>query len=74
MSDVMLHGVLKMPIDCWINEDFDKLQRRARYVEASELIIDQQTKIAELENQLAEGEALIIELVEALKGQHKPIN
>jgi len=31
-------------------------------------------KIAELEKQLAEGEALIIELVAALKNQHKPTN
>ena len=33
-----------------------------------------EAKITELESQLAEGEALIIELVTALKDQHKPTN
>ena len=40
----------------------------------AQVTTEMQGQIAELENQLAEGEALIIELVEALKGQHKPIN
>ena len=45
MSDVMLHGVLNMPIDCWSDNALDKLQRHSRYVQASE-------RILELEKQL----------------------
>jgi len=46
MSDVMLHAVLNMPPNMWGDDTIDQLQRHARYVEASERII-------ELEKQLA---------------------
>jgi len=38
MSDVMLHGVLNMPINMWKDSEIDKVQRHARYVEASNRI------------------------------------
>lgn len=38
MSEVMLHGVLNMPIEIWGDGHLDKIQRHSRYVEASELI------------------------------------
>ncbi len=38
MSDTMLHGVLNMPPDIWDNSELCKMQRHARYVEASERI------------------------------------
>ncbi len=38
MSDIMLHGVLNMPVDLWCNDDLDKQQRHGRYTEASERI------------------------------------
>jgi len=34
----MLHGVLNMPIDVWVDSQLDKQQRRSRYVEASQKI------------------------------------
>ncbi len=54
MSDVTLHGVLNMPPELWQEDwELDKLQRHARYVEAS-------NKILELQ---AENERIIEELV-----------
>jgi hypothetical protein len=51
MSDVMLHAVLNMPPDMWDEDDIiGQVQRHARYVEASERII-------ELEQQLVEAKA-----------------
>jgi hypothetical protein len=38
MSDLMLHGVLNMPPEIWGDSELDKIQRHARYVEASERI------------------------------------
>lgn len=40
MSDVMLHGVLRMPPDLWTDEAIDKAQRHGRYLEASDRIIE----------------------------------
>ena len=51
MSDVMLHGVLNMPIDCWDETELDKQQRHARYVEASKRIIELEQQVNELEDQ-----------------------
>jgi len=47
MSDLMLHGVLNMPVELWGEDKLDKIQRHSLYVEASdriknlELIIDE---------------------------------
>lgn len=38
MSDVMLHGVLKMPPNLWSDSPIDIAQRHGRYVEASKRI------------------------------------
>ena len=52
MSEVMLHGVLKMPSTMWHEDSpIDNMQRQARYFEASELIYKQADKIAELEKE-----------------------
>ena len=40
MSDVMLHGVLNIPPELWIDSDIDKMQRYYRYMEASRRIED----------------------------------
>lgn len=50
MSDVMLLGVLKMPIDCWVNGKLDKQQRYSRYLEAAQRIESDQEYIKELED------------------------
>ncbi len=39
MSEVMLHGVLNMPIEIWGDDHLDKIQRHSRYVEASKTIL-----------------------------------
>jgi hypothetical protein len=46
MSDIMLHSVLQMPIDCWNDTELDKQQRRDRYVEASKRIIELEQQVA----------------------------
>lgn len=38
MSDVMLHGVLNMPVELWSDCELDKAQRHSRYVQASKEI------------------------------------
>lgn len=52
MSDVMLHGVLNMPPECWSNSPLDVAQRHSRYVEAS-------YRIQDLERELAEAKELL---------------
>lgn len=44
MSELMLHGVLNMPIDLWGDDLIDKIQRHSRYVEASKIIKDAENK------------------------------
>ncbi len=61
MSNIMLHGVLNMPIDVWSNDALDMMQRQSRYVEASKLILDQEAEIEKLK--------MIIERVEANNGK-----
>ncbi|EHD1698081.1 hypothetical protein JR728_003710 [Vibrio vulnificus] len=51
MSRKMLHGVLRMPVDCWSDCPLDKRQRHARYYQASEVIEGQDAAIKELEEQ-----------------------
>lgn len=39
MSDVMLLGVLRMPVDCWIDQSpLDVMQRHSYYVSAADRI------------------------------------
>jgi len=38
MSDIMLLGVLRMPVDLWNNTPFDSIQRHGRYREAADRI------------------------------------
>lgn len=35
MGDAILFGVLRMPPELWRDDDFDKRQRHARYVQAA---------------------------------------
>ncbi len=48
MSDLMLHGVLNMPPEIWGDDELDKIQRHARYVEASDRIIRLEEIIGEM--------------------------
>ena len=53
MSDVMLHGVLNMPIELWKDDcELDKLQRHSRYVEASNKILELQAERDALKDKL----------------------
>jgi len=65
MSEVMLHGVLNMPIDIWSDDHLSKIQRHSRYVEASELIRNQDAEIDQLRQQLEAAEAEVKRLKSA---------
>lgn len=52
MGDTILHGVLNMPIEIWSDDYFDKVQRRSRYIEASERIIKLEGQIKALQDEL----------------------
>jgi hypothetical protein len=54
MSDLMTHGVLRMPFDMWGDDPLDIAQRHSRYVAASD-------RIYELERELAEKTRLLVE-------------
>jgi Mg2+ and Co2+ transporter CorA len=54
MSDLMTHGVLRMPPDMWRDDPLDIAQRHSRYVAASD-------RIYELERELAETKRLLVE-------------
>lgn len=49
MSDTMLLGVLRMPIECWMPTKIDDLQRYKRYLEAANRIEEDQKYIEKLE-------------------------
>ena len=65
MSEVMLHAVLNMPIDIWSDDHLSKIQRHSRYVEASELIRNQDAEIDQLRQQLEAADAEIKRLESA---------
>lgn len=48
MSDTMLHGVLNMPPDLWNDSELDKMQRHARYKQASERIALLESALSDL--------------------------
>ena len=73
MSDLMLHGVLNMPPDLWVDDAMDKMQRHSRYVEASKVIeelknIAQETVsyISKRSYQSQFGDGLVVEINENL--------
>ena len=50
MSEI-LHGVLNMPVNVWDSfSEIDKMQRHARYVEASEKIYELEDKLQKIKN------------------------
>lgn len=49
MSDLMLHAVLKMPPDCWTNEDIDIAQRYSFYLRASNELNEKDAQIEKLQ-------------------------
>jgi len=53
MSDLMLHGVLRMPLDLWSDEYLFKSQMHSRCLQASDRILEQESEIAALKAQLA---------------------
>jgi wobble nucleotide-excising tRNase len=48
----MLHAVLCLPPELWLDSELDKIQRYARYLEASRRIEDCEREIARLRNLL----------------------
>jgi len=64
MSDIMLHGVLNMPIDVWGDTTIDKTQRHAVYRRAS----------ARIKNSIsnAELEKLIVKYEKREKDPQRP--
>lgn len=48
MSDVMLHGVLRMPPELWRDEPMHVSQRHSRYIQASDRIDADAREIARL--------------------------
>lgn len=54
MSDVMLLGVLEMPIELWRDDPMDQYQRHSRYIEAATRIRDDEAEIIGLRAELAE--------------------
>jgi len=55
MSDTMILGVLRMPPEIWSDEELDKRQRHARYLEAARLIVRMQDALEEIRALAAEN-------------------
>lgn len=50
MSDeIMLQGVLRMPIDCWSNDIISVTQRHGRYIQAADKIESLEKRLKELD-------------------------
>jgi hypothetical protein len=64
--DIMLHGVLRMPTDMWSNDPLDMYQRHARYIQASDRIIELENKLASMASVavIRDNERLMKDLVE----------
>ena len=60
MSDVMLLGVLRMPIDLWNDSALNKNQRHSRYIEAAERIEALTERVAELERTTQNCKAAVV--------------
>jgi hypothetical protein len=65
MSDTMLHAVLCMPPELWLDTELDKMQRYARYLEASRRIEDCEREIARLRNVLKSIMACVVDIEQA---------
>lgn len=53
MSDeIMLQGVLRMPIDCWSNDIISVTQRHGRYIQAADKIESLEKRLKELDDRL----------------------
>lgn len=55
MSDVMLHGVLRMPPELWRTDPMNVSQRHSRYVQASDRIEADAREIDRLRSLMAEA-------------------
>ena len=60
MSDVILHGVLNMPPELWIDSELDKMQRYWRYMEASRKIEDMQRLIEQQQAEIKKLQDLLV--------------
>lgn len=75
MSDVMLHGVLRMPTNLWRDDPIDAAQRRARYLEASDLIHELEIEIERLRASVIEECARVCEAQDAtVNVYNNPLN
>lgn len=54
MSDVMLLGVLRLPLECWTDDQLFKMQQQSRCVEAADRIEADADRIERLQSQVAE--------------------
>lgn len=61
MSDVMLHGVLRMPANLWRDDPIDVAQRHSRYVQASDRIRELEAEIERLRDSVIEECAKVCE-------------
>lgn len=61
MGDTMLHGVLRMPPNCWSGTELDVTQRHSRYIQASERIYELEDKLAQVERERDEAKATLKE-------------
>ena len=54
MGDTNLHGVLRMPPDCWDDSELDKTQRHSRYIQASDLIYELREQLKQERQRIAD--------------------
>ena len=55
MSDVMLHGILRMPPELWRDDPMQISQRHSRYIQASDRIEADAREIERLRSLMAEA-------------------
>ena len=66
MSDKMLLGILRMPPDLWLSDDFvGTRQRQSAYIQAADRIEADAAEIERLENEIRETNLENIHLTEA---------
>lgn len=58
MSDTMLLGVLRMPIQLWQDSELDKLQRHSRYIEAADRIEQNNISVEVLDQFVSDEDAI----------------
>jgi polysaccharide deacetylase 2 family uncharacterized protein YibQ len=52
MSDLMLHGVLNMPVECWSENEINKNNRHSVYKQASERIKKLESLVSDMNEYL----------------------